>query len=56
MIMKAKNIARITVTVSGGNVQNVEGVPHGVEVIIRDHDNATEKDGKPSEALYTCED
>jgi hypothetical protein len=41
--MTVKNIARIIVTVSGGNVQDVEGVPEGVEVMVRDYDNATEK-------------
>ncbi len=54
--MRENDIARITVTVSGGNVQDVEGVPQGVEVVIRDYDNATEKDGEPSEAVYICED
>jgi hypothetical protein len=54
--MITKNIARIIVTISGGNVQDVEGIPKGVEVMVRDYDNATEKYGEPSEAVYTFED
>jgi hypothetical protein len=56
MTMKAKDTMQITVYVRGGNVQDVEGVPEGVEVIVVDYDNAVDNDGKPTEAEYTSED
>jgi hypothetical protein len=56
MTMKAKNVTQISVYVRGGNVQHVESVPEGVEVIVIDYDNAVDNDGKPTEAVYTSED
>jgi hypothetical protein len=53
--MKTHDITRILVTVDGGNVQDVENVPKGVEVVIRDYDNAVDNDGEPTEAVYTFE-
>lgn len=46
----------IVVTISGGVVQDVENVPAGVTVIIRDYDNYDNETGDEySEAIYKYE-